>query len=210
VRECTTEPAGFVTRTDYGYTSAMIKVIIQNVVLIGGLIVAAWASGTVASMTLSPRGAFGPGILQADSLVGACIAVLIALSVSTAIAIVASRVTNTAVGLFVLGGGLFGFAWRMGTVHEIVFTPGFAGTGGGLALETLLWAGLVLAATCIVFRFGGPLRDVEPDEDGRTPHPILSRDALMLLGAGVLVLPVVWLPAPSWAKGQVLGAVFCG
>ncbi|MHC5113779.1 MAG: hypothetical protein ACYTGP_05065 [Planctomycetota bacterium] len=188
----------------------MVKVITQNVVLIGGLIVAAWASGSAATMILSPRGALGPGIFQADSIVAACVAVLIAFVVSTAIAIAAAKVTNTAVGLFVLGGGLFGLAWRLGTVHEIVFIEGFRGTAFALALETLLWAGLVLAATVVVFRIAGPLRDVEPDEDGRTPNPFFSKDAMMLVGAGVIVLPAVWLTAQSWSKGQVIGAVFCG
>ncbi|MCP3903680.1 MAG: hypothetical protein GY715_08605, partial [Planctomycetes bacterium] len=188
----------------------MLKVIVQNLVLIGGLAIAAWASGSAATMVLSPRGALGPGVLQADSIVSGIIAVLIALSVSTVVAVVAGRVTNTAVGLFVLGGGLFGLAWRLETVHEIPFLEGFAGTAGALALETLIWAALVLGATLLVFRFSGPLRDVEPDEEGRRPHPLLSREALMLLGTGVLMLPVVWLTAQSWSKGQVIGAVFCG
>jgi hypothetical protein len=79
-----------------------------------------------------------------------------------------------------------------------------------LAVETFGWAVLVLAATMIVFRLGRPMGDVRTDEHGRHPHPILSLDALKAAGAGLLMLPVVWLVAQSPMKGQVIGAALLG
>ena len=185
----------------------MLKAIGQNATLGGALIVGAVVSGMTAGMAVSARGAFGPSVLQAESVAAGLGAILLSLVVATVLAIIVARVCNTAVGLFALGGALFGLAWRTENVEEL------AKAGGSLtlvAVETALWAVLVLIATTIVFRLGGRLDDVEPDEGGRTPHPLLSLEALKCAAAGVLVLPVVWLLAQSADKGQVIGSVFCG
>jgi hypothetical protein len=66
----------------------------------------------------------------------------------------------------------------------------------------------VLAATLVVFRFAGPLSDIEPEQPGGAPAP----DGLGLRGlaAAVLVLPAVWLFARSDLRGQTLMAVVVG
>jgi hypothetical protein len=79
-----------------------------------------------------------------------------------------------------------------------------------LAIELLLWAGLTLIAVLIVFRGSGPLRDIEPTEEGVRPHALFSPEAWKCAAAGLLMLPVVWLVARYEAKGQALGAAFTG
>ncbi len=184
----------------------MIKAIGQNTMLVGALAVGATVTGMTAPLMMSPRGGLGPGLVQADSTGRALVAVGVSLVVATALAVAVGRVCNTVVGLFVLGGSLFGLAWRMETIHEI----GFGNSLVGVAVETIVWSFVVVAATWAVFRLAGPLRDIAPDEHGLVPDPIRSRSALRSAAAGLLVLPVVWVVAQTPVKGQVIGAVFCG
>jgi hypothetical protein len=184
----------------------MLQAIVRNTVLVGCLAVGATACGLMAFMMMSARGAYGPTILEALSPVRAVLAVLICLAISTALAILVTRVCNTAVGMFTLGGSLFGLAWRLATIEEYVHIA----TPALLPVETIIWAVLVLAATVIVFRLGGPMPDARTDAHGRHPHPVFSVDALKAAGAGLLMLPVVWLIAQSPLKGQVIGAALLG
>jgi hypothetical protein len=185
----------------------MAESIRRNAALLIGLLIVGFVCGQAAGYMASPRGANGPTILQAESPAVALLAVVAVLLVATVVAIVVARLINTAVGLFVLGAGVFVLAHRVSTVEEII-------QGGGslaaLIAELLLWSVMLLGMVVIVFRFGGKLPDVHPREDGRTPHPIGSRAALIGAAAGILVLPVVWLVAQSPMKGQVLAAVFFG
>jgi hypothetical protein len=184
----------------------MVSSILRNTAWVAAFVIGATISSLVAPMLLSARGAIGPGIIHAESIPLAALAVVISLGVSTGFAIVIGRICNTAVGMFVLGGGLFGLARRTATIEEIAFGH----TVWPIAVETVLWSVLVLLATMAVFRFAGPLRDIEPDEDGRTPHPFFSVDAIKLAVSGAVVVPVVWILAQSTLKGQAIGAAFVG
>ena len=68
--------------------------------------------------------------------------VAISLAVSTVGAIIVGRGFNTVVGLFALGGGLFGLAWRMETIRALTFH----GSLGAVAVETFVWSLLVAGA----------------------------------------------------------------
>jgi hypothetical protein len=184
----------------------MLKAIGRNAAMIGGLILGATLTGLLANWLVSARGALGPLVFEAESIPLAMLAAIVSVAICTALAIAVGRVSNTAVGMFVLGGGLYGLAWRAATVDELALSgsPTLAG------VETLYWAGLLLAATSLVFRLSGPLRDIEPDEHGRRPHPLFSAAAAKSAAAGILVIPVVWIIAQSEMKGQVIGAVFLG
>ena len=185
----------------------MAEAIRRNSALVIGLALAglifAMASGTMTFHT----GAAAASLIQAESPLMAGLAVIIALALALVIACVVGRMVNAVVGLFVLGGGLFVLAGRSGTIESLVF-------GGGslslLALESLLWAGLVLLAAVVVFKVAGPLQDIEPEPSGRRPHWLMSNEALICAGAGVLVLPVVWVIAQSPMKGQVVAAATLG
>ncbi|MDY7109807.1 MAG: hypothetical protein SYC29_14320 [Planctomycetota bacterium] len=184
----------------------MLHAIARNTVLFGSLAVGAVVCGLTSPMLLSARGAYGPTVVEALSPGRALLAVLICLALSTGLAILVARVCNTAVGMFTLGGSLFGLAWRLETMEEFAHI----GAPAWLAVETLIWAVLVLAATMLVFRLGGPMPDVRTDEHGGHPHPFFSVDAMKAAGAGLLVLPVVWVVAQSPMKGQVIGAAVLG
>ena len=131
---------------------------------------------------------------------------LLCVAAATGVAAVVGRLVNAAVGLFVLGAGLWALRWRSGTAQDLAFDSGSLAM---VALETALWGGVVLSATMVVFRIAGPLQDVAA-ADGPQPADRWSRMGLRGVGAGILVLPVVWLVARSPLKGQTLMAVVLG
>ncbi|UCD75201.1 MAG: hypothetical protein JSV91_15630 [Phycisphaerales bacterium] len=155
----------------------------------------------------SPRGALGPTVLQAESVIGAAVAVVVCMGLATMVAALVGRFTNAVVGLFVLGGGLYALVHRTATVEELARSEQSLGL---VVVETVLWALLVLAAVVVVFRLAGPLKDVQLEKSGRRPSAFLSAAAGKSALAGLLVLPAVWFIAQSPMKGQVVGAVFVG
>ncbi len=200
----------------------MLKEFARNTSFFAATALAATIGGLSASLVISGRGDAGPAIL-ASGLMSGGLAILIALVASAIIGIVVTRITNTAVGLFACGGGLFGLSFRLDTVRELAFGSRLIDAAGGapvgltngpglvsIAIETAIWAGLILAAVLFVFKFGGALKDVEPDDSGRNPHPLSSPAAWKMAAAGLIMLPVVWFAAQSDAKGQAIGAVFAG
>ncbi len=170
-----------------------------------GILLASVVCALSIGFITSPRGTVGPTVLQADSVVKACIAVLVTFSVATAIACVLGRLTNAAVGLFALGCGLAVLAMRSATAQEIAFSGGSLGL---LALETGIWAALVLAAAVTVFLVAGPLLEPAPLHERLRPRDWLTGRAMLSLLCGLVVLPVVWLGAQSQMKGQVLATVW--
>jgi len=184
----------------------MLSLITRNTIFIGAMAVGAIVGGLLAPWTVSARGAFGPTILQAQSVPLAVLAAVISLAVCTGLAVLVCRVCNPAVAMFSLGGGLFGLAWRMEGAQELMHSGSFA----LLPIESVLWALAVFGATVIVFKLGGPMRDVDPDTTGRVHDGLFSLAALKAAAPGVLVLPVVWVLAQSPMKGQMIGSVFVG
>ncbi|MHC5024392.1 MAG: hypothetical protein ACYTGG_10865 [Planctomycetota bacterium] len=184
----------------------MLDAVKRNATLLVGMLLAAIVCVAVEPYLVGPRGAPGPTILQADSVALAVLAILVAMVLVTLIACVVGRCINTAVGLFVLGTGLYALAGRLATVEELVWSGGL----GLLPVETLLWGIVVLAAVLLVFRVAGPLADIHPPETGHAPHWLISRDALISVAAGVAVIVCVWLFARSSMRGQTIGAVFAG
>jgi len=190
----------------------MQRAIQRNVALFGGMIVAGVICAQAAPYLRSVRGALGPTVVHADSPMVAAVMTIVFFGVATLVACFVGRVLNAAVGLFVLGAGVFVLAGRMATVGELAMSSTGAGKGVlmGVAIETLAWAVLVLGGTLAVFGFAGRLRDIEPDENQEVPHQFFSGAALKCAAMGVLVLPAVWVIAQSPLKGQMIGATFVG
>jgi len=190
----------------------MKRAIQRNVALFGGMIVAGVICAQASPYLRSVRGALGPTIAHADAPVLAATMTLLFFAVATLAACYVGRILNAAVGLFVLGAGVFVLSGRMESVGELAMSS--SGTGKGtliaVAIETFVWAVLVLGGTMAVFGFAGRLRDIEPDEHQEMPHPFWSGAAMKCAAMGVLVLPVVWIIAQSPLKGQMIGATFVG
>lgn len=173
-------------------------------VVFGGILL----SGAICSMSLpflvAPRGTIGPTMLQAESPIAALLATLICLALAVGVGVAAGRLVNTAVGLFVVGAGLWVVRLRSGTAADLAFANGSLGL---VVVETLLWGVLVLGATFAVFHFAGPLADIEPDDEpGGGPWASGLRGA----AAGILIIPAVWVVARSELRVQTLMAVVTG
>jgi hypothetical protein len=132
---------------------------------------------------------------------------------AAAIAGIVGRMVNSAVGVFVLGAGVFVLGSRMSGAVEV-----FMGSAGEpartiaviLAAESALWALFTLGGVVVIFAIGGRLRDIEPNEDGVTPNAFASSQAIQMALAGAVMLPLTWLIAKSSMPGQAMGATFVG
>jgi hypothetical protein len=172
-----------------------------------GMLLAAAICYQAARFAVSPRGTIGPTMFQAQSPVSATFAMVLFFGVATALAAYVGRLVNTAVGLFVLGAGLWALRLRLGTIEDLAFANGSLGL---VAVETFFWGLLVLGATLVMFRFAGPLSDIAAEEHQEAPTKLWDNRSLRGLAAGVLVIPAVWLFARSDLKGQTLVAVVLG
>jgi len=176
-----------------------------GVVLFGGVLAAFICTAAVPFLVAS-TGATGPTALQAQSPAAALTATILLYAVAAVLSGFVGRYVNTAVGLFVLGAGLWALRLRSGTALDLAFA------GGSLplvALETAMWGLLVLGGAWVVFRIGGPLTDVLPPEQDK-PMPWWKRHGLPGVACGALVLPGIWLIAKSPLQGQTLMAVVLG
>ena len=177
--------------------------------LVGGMI----AAGLIMSLAVGPmlgdRGVPGPTVALAARPAVAIPILLGTLVATLFIATLVGKAINAVVGLFVLGVGMAVLTMQCGTIADVVFM----GSGQvGLAVETAVWAGVVLILAAVVFFFSGPLPDVPVENlnDALKPSAIFSPAALKSVCAGLLVLPVVWLLMINDLKGQAVAATTVG
>jgi hypothetical protein len=176
-------------------------------VVFAGMLVAAGICYQISRFAASPRGTIGPTAFQAESPVMATIGIVVLFALATAVAAHVGKLVNAAVGLFILGAGLWALRLRLGTVEDLAFADGSLGL---VAAETAFWGLLVMGATLAVFRIAGPLSDITAVEPDKAQTNVWDEWGLRGLAAGVLVLPAVWLFARSDLKGQTLAAVVLG
>lgn len=188
----------------------MSMALTRNVALFGGMILAGMACVRAAPMFSSIRGDRGPTIFAAERPAAAALALLVCLLIATAVACAVGRVVNAAVGLFVLGAGVFTLDSRLAGLRELAFAHPEKSALYGMAIETMALALVALGLILIVFAITGGFRDVEPHADGTRPHWLRSEAAIKSAAAGILVLPAAWLIAQSPLKGQAIAAVFFG
>ena len=176
-----------------------------GVVLVGGVMAAFICTAAVPFLVAS-TGTTGPTALQAQSPAAALAAMILFFGLAAVLSGFVGRYVNTAVGMFVLGAGLWALRLRSGTAVDLAFAGGSMRL---VAVETALWGLLLLGGTWIVFRVGGPLADIVPPDLDK-PTPWWKRHGLAGVACGVLVLPGVWLIAKSPLQGQTLMAVVLG
>ncbi|MBG84904.1 MAG: hypothetical protein CMJ40_10220 [Phycisphaerae bacterium] len=163
---------------------------------------------SIEQMLLSPRGAFGPTILQTTDPGPAVISMVAALVVVFLIGASAGRLLRSASkGLVVIGLGLAWLAWRLEGVEFVAF----GGSMKWVAIESLLWTLVVLLMTTGVYLISGPLPCVQPKEGRKIcENWATSSSAGFFMLSGLAVLPVVWLFAQSPMRGQAVASVIVG
>jgi hypothetical protein len=185
----------------------------RHLAIWGGVAAAALAFQPALAWLTSSGGPPAPGILHVSALPGAAFVVAGCFLAAALIAAVVGRLTNAAVGLFVLGCGLSYLAMRAGTVRELAFMAGASLTLH--AIETMGWSILLALGSGLVFKVSGPLTDVLDSTDSQTAAGdgrscAWSGGAWIGAAMGAAVIPAVWLVAQSSMKGQALAAVIIG
>ncbi len=175
-------------------------------IVIGGGVAAAFICTAAVPFLAASMGTIGPTALQAQSPAAAMTAMVVVFGVAAVMAGFVGKYVNAAVGLFVLGAGLWALRLRSATAVDMVFAEGSVTL---VAVETALWGLMVLGATWAVFRIGGPLADISPVDPGVT-LPWWKKHGLHGVACGALVVPVVWLVARSPLQGQTLMAAVSG
>lgn len=188
----------------------MANALTRNIALFGGMIVVGIICAKASPSFQSIRGDHGPTILASQSPAMAAITTIVVLAIATIIACIVGRLVNIAVGLFVLGAGVFALDGRLDGVRELVFAHPQKATLYGAAGQTIVLAIIAFAFIAVVFKVTGGFRDVEPQVDGTRPHWLSSESAFKSAAAGILVLPAIWLIAQTPIKGQAIAAVFIG
>ncbi len=186
----------------------MIQVVIRYSTIFVGLVVGGLICNMAAGYLMSPRGAVGPTVLQAESPITAIVVVVVAVGLATCVAGLAGRLTNAAVGCFVLGGSLYALAYQTATIEELAYSSGSIML---VKLELVLWALLMLPALFILFKIAGPIPDmVILNQEKPNCLGLFSLASFKSAALGLAVVPVVWVIAQSPMKGQVVGAVLVG
>lgn len=191
----------------------MLQAIQRNAIMVLGMVVCGFICVLAAPYFASPRGDAGPTLFTAHSPIAAFVALAACVALAAVAAGVVARLVNSAVGMFVLGVGLFALDGRLDTARIFAFLHDEASPRAALAMlamEALLVAAIALGATFIVFGIGGKLSDVHPDESGASPRTLASPEAMKSAGAGAIVLIAVYFIAQSSMKGQVIGAIVVG
>ena len=145
---------------------------IKTAILIVMLALAALVGSTGALWLGSPRGGLGPTIFQAIAPVSASIAILIVIAVASLFGILVAKISSAASGMFVVGFALFALAMRTQGVSEYIFSEGSASL---LMIEAIGISLVILGSSMIIFRFGGPLKDVPFNQEECWDAPFSPR-----------------------------------
>ena len=175
-------------------------------VVFGGGVAAAFVCSAAVPFLVASTGTIGPTALQAQSPLTALAAMIILFALAAGLSGLVGRYVNAAVGLFVLGAGLWALRLQSATAVDLAFAEGSLVLA---AVETAMWGVLVLGGTAIVFRIAGRLTDILP-ADNSTATPWWKRHGLPGAACGVLVLPGVWLFARSPLQGHTPMAAVLG
>jgi hypothetical protein len=175
-------------------------------IVFGGGVATAFICTAAVPFLVASTGTIGPTALQAQSPASALVAMLVVFGIAAVMAGFVGKYVNAAVGLFVLGAGLWALRLRSATAVDMIFAEGSVTL---VAVETALWGFMVLGATWLVFRIGGPLSDITPADPG-IRLPWWKKYGLHGAACGVLMVPVIWLVARSPLQGQTLMAGVCG
>lgn len=197
------------TATDAPESTGWVETTQRSVALFGGMILCSLLMAVPLGWMTSVRGVSGPLLLESLTPVSAVLVVAICLAASFGVAVIVARVVNPAVGTFVLGAGLAVMSMRMGTHLDLLFD---GGATPWVAVETLVWGGVVLLLAAGLYRLAGPLPDQSwaRPEDAFDPRVVFGGPAGRGALAGIVALIAVFLVATNDTKGQALFAATLG
>jgi len=126
----------------------------------------------------------------------------------TILAMVAARLINSVVGVFVLGFGLAGLTLVSSSVSGAFFVDA---SSSSLAIETMIWGVVIAIAVVAIFRVGGAPPDIALRYPGESIwREYFDANALCAGFTGVLLPLLAWVIVRTMMKGQAFGGACIG
>ncbi|MSQ90660.1 MAG: hypothetical protein EXS01_04595 [Phycisphaerales bacterium] len=190
-------PAASIERT-------WLRGVVLSITLAAAVLLGVLASQHFLDARGEPAGCFTLAVSKSSALVG-LFALLILLTI---LGMVAGRLVNAVVGVFVLGAGLTALTLRSSSVTGAFF-DGASFTA--LSIEPIIWVIPIAGAVLAIFRFAGAPPDIAPRYPGGSWREEFCDGEAIRAGLVALLVPlVVWLVVRNMLKGQALGGMCVG
>ncbi len=189
-------------------TGSMERTWLRGLVLTFTIVGALWLGMTASSRMIDACGEPAGCVTLAISKSSAIITFGALMVLLTILAMVAGRLVNAVVGVFVLGAGLTGLTLTSSAISVAIFS---GASLASLAVETWVWTLPSALAVVLVFRFSGSPPDIAPRYPGESMwREYFDVEALRSGIVGVLLPLVAWLVVRTMLKGQAFGGACLG
>ena len=181
-----------------------IRGLVLTITIVGAL----WLGSTSSNRMIDVCGEPAGCVTLATSKTSAILTLGAVMILLTILAMIAGRLVNAVVGVFVLGAGLAGLTLRSASIAGAIF-------GGAslpsLAIETMIWAVPSAISVVLIFRFSGSPPDIAQRFPGESMwKEYFDSDALRGAITGVLLPLIAWLVIRTMFKGQAFGGACLG
>ncbi|MDA0215324.1 MAG: hypothetical protein O2875_08165 [Planctomycetota bacterium] len=181
-----------------------IRGLVLTITLIGAL----WLGSTMSNRMMDVCGEPAGCVTMATSKIDAILTFAAVMTLLSILAMVAGRLVNAVVGVFVLGAGLAALTLQSASISGAIFSDASLTS---LAIETIIWTVPCAISVVLVFRFSGAPPDIAPRFPGESMwKEYFDSDALRGAIVGVLLPLVAWLVIRSMSKGQAFGGACLG
>lgn len=185
---------------------------IDWVIIIAVAALAATAARWALPWMSNVDGGFGPTVLSAQHPGSAVVALLGVVVVIFFLAIGAAGRIGPLSAMGAVGAGLGWGALGLDGMRTVLVSQG----GGVVAVDGIIWTGLLLVLSWLLFARHGGVRSVEPDSLGQHPDPLVSGEAIRAAVIGMLTgVLAAWLITRTDLRQQTavaaaLGGMACG
>ncbi len=181
---------------------------LRGVFLAIALVCACWIGVTASYRVQDLLGQPAGCVTLAASKSSAIITFGSGLVLMTILAMVAARLINSVVGVFVLGFGLAGLTLVSSSVSGAFFVDA---SSSSLAIETMIWGIAIAVAVVAIFRVGGAPPDIALRYPGESIwREYFDANALRAGLTGVLLPLLAWVIVRTMMKGQAFGGACIG
>lgn len=181
-----------------------IRGLVLTITIVGALWLGSMASNRMIDVCGEPAGC----VTLATSKSTAILTLGAVMILLTILAMIAGRLVNAVVGVFVLGAGFAGLTLRSASIAGAIFGDASLTS---LATETMIWTVPSAISVVLIFRFSGSPPDIALRFPGESMwKEYFDIDALRGAITGVLLPVVAWLVIRTMFKGQAFGGACLG
>ncbi|MSR44089.1 MAG: hypothetical protein EXS15_01855 [Phycisphaerales bacterium] len=181
---------------------------IRGVVLTVTIGTAMWLGVSASQQFLDARAEPAGCVTLATSTSAAVVTMCILMVLLTALGMIAGKLVNAVVGVFVLGTGLAALSLRSAAVSGAFFEDA---SFVSIAVESMIWSIPTAIAVVTIFRFAGSPPDIETRRPGESWWLEYFDPEALRAGLVAIVVPiVVWCVVRNMLKGQAFGGACLG